>query len=76
MHTPSHKPTAAEMQAMQEAKDARIRKEEEARGLNMTTKGTMGQGKVVLPVIKKAKGGFVRAADGAAKRGRTKGRTL
>lgn len=76
MHTPSHKPIAAEMQAMQEAKDARIRKEEEARGLNMTTKGTMGQGKIVLPVIKKAKGGFVRAADGAAQRGRTKGRTL
>lgn len=76
MHTPSHKPTAAEMQAMQEAKDAGIRKEEEARGLNMTTKGTMGQGKIVLPVIKKAKGGFVRAADGAAQRGRTKGRTL
>ena len=76
MHTPSHKPTAAEMQAMQEAKDAMIRKEEEARGLKMTTKDTMGQGKVVLPVIKKAKGGFVRAADGAAKRGKTKGRTL
>jgi hypothetical protein len=88
MHTPSHKPTAAEMQAMQEAKDARIRKEEEARGLKMTTKGTMGQGSsMVVPSNfnkslgvgspqKKAKGGFVRAADGAAKRGRTKGRTL
>jgi hypothetical protein len=69
------------MQAMQEAKDAAIRKEEEARGLNMTTKGTMGQGKIVLPVIKKAKGGLVkssasRRADGAAKKGKTKGRTL
>lgn len=30
----------------------------------------------VIKVKKLAKGGFVRAADGAAKRGRTKGRTL
>jgi hypothetical protein len=93
MHTPSHKPTAAEMQAMQEAKDAKIRKEEEARGLKMTTKDTMGHGNsMVVPSNfnkslgmgspqKKAKGGLVKSsassrADGAAKKGKTKGRTL
>ena len=87
------KPTEAERQAIQEAKDAMIRKEEEARGLKMTTKDTMGHGNsMVVPSNfnkslgvgspqKKAKGGLVkssasRRADGAAKRGRTKGRTL
>ena len=68
--------TEAEMQAIQEAKDARIRKEEEARGLKMTTKDTMGQGKIVLPV-KKAKGGVIRSSaskrgDGIAIRGKTR----
>lgn len=57
--------TPAEKQAVQEANDAKIRKLEEKAP---TTKTEMGK-----PF---KKGGFVRAADGCAQRGKTKGRVI
>lgn len=35
-----------------------------------------GRGKVNPPTVKKAKGGYVKAADGCAQRGKTKGRMV
>lgn len=59
--------TEAQRQAVQEAKDAAIRKKETAAGAPVDTR-----------IEKKAKGGSVgsasRRADGIAQRGKTKGR--
>jgi hypothetical protein len=57
--------TPAQKQAVQEAKDANARKLEEKAP---TTKTEMGK--------RFKKGGFVRAADGCAQRGKTKGRVI
>ena len=56
--------STGERESLQNAEDAKIRAKENAGG------------KKAGGAVKMAKGGFVRAADGAAKRGRTKGRTL
>jgi hypothetical protein len=53
MHTPSHKPTAAEMQAMQEAKDAAVNKQIDSAPTTRT-----GMGASVLPTTEGIKEGI------------------
>ena len=53
MHTPSHKPTTAEMQAMQEAKDAAVNKQIDSAPTTRT-----GMGASVLPTIEGIKEGI------------------
>jgi len=56
-------------QAMQEAQDAKMRKQaEKAYNAASTT--------APAPVVKKAKGGSVTRADGCIKKGHTKGRMV
>lgn len=62
--------TPAQRQALQEEKDRQTRIKEEAAGAPKPDKPYN------LPVQKKAKGGYVRSADGIAKRGKTKGRIV
>jgi len=60
--------TPGQQQALDDARDKERRKKEEKAP---TTATTMGEGK-----LKFKKGGYVRAADGIAQRGKTKGRLI
>ena len=64
MHTPSHKPTAAEMQAMQEAKDAAVNKKIDKAPTTRT-----GMGTSVLPTIEGIKEFGGKVKDKAAEYG-------
>jgi len=60
--------TPGQREALDNEKD-RLRREQEKKA--PTTATTMGEGK-----LKFKKGGYVRAADGIAQRGKTKGRLI
>ena len=60
--------TPAQKEALDKELDRQTRKKEEKAP---TTATTMGEGK-----LKFKKGGYVRAADGIAQRGKTKGRIV
>ena len=60
--------TPAQMQMMQEKRDADTRKKE---AKAPTTKSGMGEGK-----LKFRSGGYVKSADGCAKRGKTKAKMV
>jgi hypothetical protein len=60
--------TPAQKEALDKELDRQTRKKEEKAP---TTATTMGEGK-----LKFKKGGYVRAADGIAQRGKTKGRLI
>lgn len=68
MMAEQQKLTPAQQEALDKERDRQTREKENKAP---TTRTTMGEGKLKLK-----KGGYVRAADGIAQRGKTKGRMI